>query len=202
MGVVKVIIFDVGGVLIENAYIPLLRQLAEENGLDFTNIKWFAAPFFNQAMLGQITEAELFEKISQHFGLLETGEGLDTRIGELFLPIGEVWEYVKQLKDRYRLAILSDLGSGWIKRHEREFEFAKYFEQLFYSSRLGIKKPDPQLFQHVLEAMRVTADECVFIDDKIENVNAARGLGMWGIVYQNPGQLKRDLEQSGVSLTE
>lgn len=184
----------------KNAYFPLLCQLADENQLDLAELQDFSTPFFDQVMLGELTEAELFDKISRQFNLAESGEELDQKIGELFEPIDPVWNYVKQLHGRYRLAILSDLGSGWIDRHEGQFEIAKYFEKLFYSSRLKMRKPDPRFYQHVLEEMGVIADECVFIDDKSSNIEAACALGIHGIVYQNPSQLMSDMAKLGVQL--
>jgi putative hydrolase of the HAD superfamily len=195
---IKVVIFDIGGVLVTNSYIPLLHQIADENNLSFEEIKDFASPFFYQVMIGETTEVELFERISQQFGLAKNGEELDVDIGKLFQPIEETWELVKQLKPNYRLAILSDLGHGWIERHEREFVISKYFDELFYSAQLGMQKPDSKIYQHMLDTMNVVAEECVFIDDKPSNIEAARALGIKGIIYENPEQLKRELKQFGV----
>jgi len=197
---IKVVIFDIGGVLVENAYAPLLHNLADQNGLKLSEVQDFATPLFDQVMLGGMDEAELFDKISRHFNLAESGAELDARIGELFQPIEPVWDYVKQLQGRYRLAILSDLGSGWIRRHEAQFDIAKYFEQLFYSSRLKMRKPDPRFYQHLLKEMGAKASECAFIDDKPSNIKAASELGIHGIIYQNPAQLRQDLAQLGVEI--
>lgn len=194
------VIFDIGGVLVENSYFPLLCQLADQSDLNLADLQNFAAPFFDQVMLGEMSEAELFDKISQHFNLAESGAELDARIGDLFMPIDPVWGYVEQLQGRYRLAILSDLGSGWINRHEHAFDIDHYFEKLFYSSRLKMRKPDPRFYQHLLSEMGVVAEECVFIDDKPSNVEAACKLGIHGIIYQNPAQLRQDLARLGVAI--
>ena len=199
---VKVVIFDIGGVLVENSYFPLLCQLAEQYQIDLAKLQSFATPFFDQVMLGGMNEVELFDQISRHFDLSESGEELDIKVGELFRPIAPVWDYVKQLHGRYRLAILSDLGNGWISRHEREFDIEKYFEHLFYSSRLKMRKPDPRFFQHLLATMGVTPAECVFIDDKPDNIAAAQNLGMNGIIYKDSTQLRQELAELGVQLTE
>ena len=61
-----------------------------------------------------------------------------------------------------------------------------------------IKKPDPCIYQLTLERYNLVAENVVFIDDKTENVTAAKNLGIHGIHFTNPETLKKTLEHLGV----
>ena len=62
-----------------------------------------------------------------------------------------------------------------------------------------MKKPDPRIYKVTLDRYAVTASNAVFIDDKLENVNAAIQLGIHGIHFTTAAKLKKDLDAFGVS---
>jgi putative hydrolase of the HAD superfamily len=62
---------------------------------------------------------------------------------------------------------------------------AELFDKLFLSYEIGIHKPDAGIYTHVLQNAGIKAEECVFIDDSLANVDAARLLGMKGIHIAN-----------------
>ena len=64
---------------------------------------------------------------------------------------------------------------------------------------MRIKKPDPKFFKRVLEDSKLNSSECVFIDDKKKNIEAARKFGINGILFLNINQLKKELLDLGVS---
>lgn len=76
-----------------------------------------------------------------------------------------------------------------------KFEFFNRFDQIFLSSRIQLLKPDPAIYHFVLAQIGLTAPECVFIDDSIQNVAAAQKLGFVGLHFQSPGQLAAELRQ-------
>ena len=64
-------------------------------------------------------------------------------------------------------------------------DFRDYFNQVFYSYELGMIKPDPKIFLHVLEYINYKPSECIFIDDNRKNVKVAERIGMIGIQFRN-----------------
>ena len=78
------------------------------------------------------------------------------------------------------------------KGHYRPFEYK------LLSYQVGVKKPDPSIFQMAISRLAVDADEIVFIDDQENNVEAADKLGMHGLVFQNADQLRKDLAKLSV----
>lgn len=67
------------------------------------------------------------------------------------------------------------------------------FEQLFFSNEVRLKKPDPAIFRYVLEKTGCKPEECVFIDDSQDNIDAAKALGIQGVLFQDVEQCRRDI---------
>jgi putative hydrolase of the HAD superfamily len=92
-----------------------------------------------------------------------------------------------------KTAILSNMGDNVHARMVREFPWLASFDALVWSYQLGIAKPDPAIYRHVLAELRVEAGETFFIDDKHANIEAARALGMKTHVFTTPERLREDL---------
>ena len=86
------------------------------------------------------------------------------------------------------------------KRFERDERLRgnKVFDGVVESAKLGISKPDRRIYEHALRRFNLRADECVFVDDKEENLAPARGLGMRTVFFRSAKQLKDDLRKLGV----
>ena len=69
----------------------------------------------------------------------------------------------------------------------------KQFDKKFTSFQLGIKKPDPAIFEVVADKLNAETAECLLIDDKMENVTSAREVGYQAIQFQNAEQLRKQL---------
>jgi putative hydrolase of the HAD superfamily len=65
-----------------------------------------------------------------------------------------------------------------------------------YSAEVKICKPDPRIYQLVLDQLKLAADECVFVDDKLTNVQAAQSLGMAGVWYRQTRQAIDDINRN------
>ena len=94
-----------------------------------------------------------------------------------------------------RLALLSNTDPIHVAHLEANFGFFRFFPAAarIYSCSVKASKPSPVVFQAALKALQAKAPETLFIDDILEFVEAARALGLHGIQYQNPGQLRSDL---------
>ena len=57
-------------------------------------------------------------------------------------------------------------------------DMSSYFDHAFYSHEMGSRKPEPQIYQMVLDQKALNAERTLFIDDKLENINAAAALGI------------------------
>ena len=104
-----------------------------------------------------------------------------------------------QLKQRgLKTAILSNIGDHVLESVKREFEWIHRFNVLVWSYQLGIAKPDPAIYRHTLEQLGTLPEETLFIDDKRENVEAARALGILSIEYSTVARLRAELIAVGL----
>jgi putative hydrolase of the HAD superfamily len=82
----------------------------------------------------------------------------------------------------------------------RQFALRDIFAAFFSSCYVGIRKPDVGIYQMALQVMQRTADECIFVDDRAENVKGAVNAGLTGIQFQNVAQVSDELKRFGVQV--
>lgn len=82
--------------------------------------------------------------------------------------------------------------------HARAYPFMDLFRGIVVSAEVGLVKPDPAIFAHLLETIGATAGDCVFIDDAPVNVEAARALGFVAVRFESPEKLRAELAGLGL----
>src|SRR5271168_4743007 len=112
---------------------------------------------------------------------------------------GDMLDWQQQLSQAGILtAILSNIGDSVLENMKREFAWLSRFDVLVWSYQLRIAKPDSAIFHHVLKQLGTRPEETIFIDDKPINVEAATALGIRGLVFTTPAQLRADLIVQGL----
>ena len=117
---------------------------------------------------------------------------------EDFYELPGTREFIRRLRRRYFVAALTNMSPSLWKMANRNFGFSAEFDAVYYSGRYGIRKPDARVFQIVLRDLGVRPADVIFIDDREENVAAARKLGMAGVVFQNASQGEKELSKLGI----
>jgi putative hydrolase of the HAD superfamily len=93
-------------------------------------------------------------------------------------------EFLQKLSEKYRLFLLSNTDSIHIDSFEQEngvsfySDFYQCFEKVYFSFEMGMRKPDPEIFNYVLTTHNLSAKHTLFVDDKKENTDAALSLGI------------------------
>jgi HAD superfamily hydrolase (TIGR01509 family) len=108
-------------------------------------------------------------------------------------PIHEMLALVHQLRRTYRLFILSDTNEEHWQHVAKHYLDPTFFEDVFLSHRLGMVKPDPRLFQHVLQSIACPPAHAIFVDDTPENVTVAQTLGMNACLFTSAFDLGKEL---------
>ncbi len=133
-------------------------------------------------------------------GVLLTGDNLRERLNECpgMRPL------LKELRERYIIAILSNNNELVNAGMEKRFGFASLFDEIIYSSQTGNVKPEPQIFMFLLRRFGISASRVVFVDDTPENVETARNLGIKGINFncnkQGIHELRAALSEAGLKV--
>jgi len=104
-------------------------------------------------------------------------------------------DFFQALSKKLKLALLSNTDPIHVAQLESTYSFFKFFpaSARIYSCSVRASKPSPVIFQAALKALKTPAAQTVFIDDILEHVQAARSLGLRGIQYFDPVQLRADL---------
>jgi putative hydrolase of the HAD superfamily len=105
----------------------------------------------------------------------------------------ELLGYIKQLRRQYKTALLTNSSYEYLEPIIANMKLDSFFDEIVISSRLGMIKPDPDLFNYTLNRLKVNSYEAIFIDDRLSNVTAARQLGIESILYSSLTQLRSEL---------
>jgi 2-haloacid dehalogenase len=100
----------------------------------------------------------------------------------------------------YKVLALTNWSAETFPFALSKFDFLHWFEGILVSGEEKIKKPDPGIYQLMLERYNLDPLSTVFIDDNLRNIQAAEKAGIKGIHFINPGQLKSSLIQLGIDL--
>lgn len=96
----------------------------------------------------------------------------------------------KNLFGKFRLAVLSNFTPD-LNEYLEKYKISHFFERVFISAVLRMKKPDPAIYWHALKEMKALPQESLFIDDKEENIATAKALGMEGVVFNDTSSIEK-----------
>lgn len=196
-GSVKVIIFDLGNVLIDFDHMIAARRLS---GLTDKTERQIFDLFFNSEITGLFEEG----KISPADFFLKVKEMLDLKIPYTeFVPIWnevfffseknlQVYNLVSALKKSYRLALLSNINILHFEYIKRNFSILDAFDNIFTSFELGLRKPEVSIYQKTLDALGTLPEEVFYVDDRPELVESAKSLGIKAFLFRDSEKLKQD----------
>jgi putative hydrolase of the HAD superfamily len=93
----------------------------------------------------------------------------------------------------YRMALVTNNVREWEPRWRAMAPIDDIFELVIDSAYVGVRKPDPQIYELTVQRLGVPAPECLFVDDLESNCDAARAAGMQAIVYRDAEQAEIDI---------
>lgn len=81
----------------------------------------------------------------------------------------------------------------WVEYCELTYDYHKLFDKIVYSYEVGVSKPNKDIFLSLLKKLKVKPEQCLYIDDYIKNIDAAKELGMETIQFISARDLKKQL---------
>jgi putative hydrolase of the HAD superfamily len=203
MAKITALFWDVGGVLLTNAWDRTSRRdLAEEFKLDGQDFETrhdaiIAAFETGQLDLDRYLEQTIFfrprgftEQAVKDFIFAQSQTCPET------LAIVERLAHAKQ----YFLAMLNNESVELNRYRIERFGLRNYFSVFLSSCFLGVRKPDEAIYRLALQITQRAPEESVFIDDRSLNVECGRRMGMLTVHFQGPAQLQAELRKLGVEL--
>ena len=194
---IKNIIFDFGGVILNIDYKLTERAFAELGLTDFDTIYSQATQkeLFDVMEKGLITPAEFRVEIRKFIDKDVSDEQIDKAWNSMLLDLPE--ERVKllsELKKKYRLFLLSNTNeihhhafSGYMQKKFNRDIFSDDFIKAYFSHKVNMRKPDAEIFNHVLKEQNLRKEETLFIDDSIQHIEAAKKMGI-NTIYLEKGR--------------
>jgi len=177
---VTIILFDLGGVLFELSGIQKIShwtggRLAPEQLLE----RWLASPSVRAFECGRIDFPAFRHALKQELELAVSDDEFEKTfkawIRHLFPGTKEL---LADLSPRYRLACFSNTNDVHWHIIRNDFDVLSCFEKTFASCEIGLVKPDPEAFDHVLAGLGCEPAQVLFFDDSSTNVAAAEACGM------------------------
>ena len=152
-------------------------------------------PIVESAMRGYINPEELKCGLCQALDVDMSQDHFVEVWNQLLSPNRAIEQIIERLKPEYRLVLASNTEETHFQHTIAVCPALQDFSQSFLSHEMGLLKPAPEFFKEVLKGLSTEPAQCVFIDDVQENVDAAEGLGIKGLLFQHTQQLKSDLEE-------
>jgi FMN phosphatase YigB (HAD superfamily) len=199
---VQCIIFDLSEVLIAGL-VGIEKELSRELAVPEQEIlPCFLDELFEQLLIGCIPEEVYLAHVIAKGRWPTDVARLKAAIRRNFHNTVEgTIDILTDLVCGYELALLSDHAREWISYIKAVHPFLGMFRRAFFSFDLKGTKDDPATFVRALDAMSISPERCLFIDDNPTNVRVAESVGVPSIRFLNAEQLAADLGARGVEVT-
>ncbi|MBO4889537.1 MAG: HAD family phosphatase [Lachnospiraceae bacterium] len=200
---INTIIFDMGMVLIDFRWEALFHEMGLE-GERFERMADATVrdPVWNEFDRGIWTDEMMLE------AFIERAPELESELRDLFYnrftgllrKFDYTDEWLDALKKKgYKIYILSNFSRKGIEECPDELDYMKKADGEVISYRVNLIKPDPRIYEHILDKFDITPSEAVFIDDNADNIEAAKKFGINTILFRGKEDADRELAKLGVN---
>ncbi|KAI1348679.1 HAD-like protein [Xylaria sp. FL0043] len=169
----RAVIFDIGGVILEMTFSSQIER------------DILSTPIWQSYERGEITRSACYELSAQRFSLPVSEVCRAFAQVHTTLQINRVMaSFIRDLREDSSIAVyaMSNMGREDFEETAANLD-SRLFDRVFISAEVGMRKPDPGFYQHVLDQIGLIGSQTVFIDDKKENIHAAQSFGIHSLVY-------------------
>ncbi|WP_068469750.1 HAD family hydrolase [Candidatus Protochlamydia phocaeensis] len=200
---VKAIVFDFSGVIAKKDKGQIVQFVATSLSISpdhaqeaLQNLKHCLKKGSNEEDFWQVYAQSIGRKLPANWL-----QQLDQARLKAIVEIPGMVNLVKNLqKNGFQTALLSNGGTSRARLKD-QIDLYNLFHPVLLSSDIGIAKPNPKVFQILLDTLQLSANQVLLIDNKAENIQAAKKLGIDGIEFKNPDQLIQELDKRGIRVS-
>jgi putative hydrolase of the HAD superfamily len=199
---IKAIIFDYGNVISEVINDPFLERLAQFSGKTRTELDELIharSDLLRNYETGRISSDTFFEEAVQLGDLKISKEEFIKLFTGRFRPIRKTRELIRALKSGYNLGLLSNTNEWDFECEIKQCDVFSLFDTVTVSFKVNAMKPDKRIYLDALSKIKHEPQECVYIDDIEEYVDAACETGIKGIRYTSHEGVTESLRNLGVA---
>ena len=195
---VKILFFDIGGILLTNGWGHESRKKAAEKfGLDFTELDALHNFIFNVYEIGRITLDEYLDTVVFNHQRDFPREDFKEFIFSQSQELPEMLQWLKSWKrdSGFRIISINNEGKELNDYRVKKFKLHDCFDAFISSCEVKMRKPDPGIFELAMGIALAPANQCVYFDDRIMFVHAAKKLGIRALHHTSPASTIKILEQ-------
>tara|TARA_B110000305_G_C19226993_1_gene533331 strand:- start:223 stop:813 length:591 start_codon:yes stop_codon:yes gene_type:complete len=186
---IKAVWFDLGNVLFAFNYNHALKEISKSSPFSYEDILKRVKESGDMILfeMGELSPETYFTQMKDSLQV-----SLDWKILEklwciIFTPIQKNIDLIPQLKEHYKLALVSNTSTSHIKYLKKNHALFSYFDAEIYSFEVGFMKPRKEIFLTALDSFDISPSETIFIDDLAQNIEAAAEFGVQTIHYTGQG---------------
>lgn len=197
----KVIIFDLGGVIIDLDFSNFYNKIITQSPLNKPQTP-IILEFFRQSDIyhqGNMTDSEFYQLACDLLQVCMVNQSdffdaFNSIISDINL---EIVELIRRLRNtnKYKLIALSNVNSShWKYIMNKKWDFIDYFDELILSHEIHLIKPNPKIFELAIKKSGCKPEEIVYIDDGLNNIRSAKEFGIYGIKFTNEEDLIKEFK--------
>lgn len=202
MPAIRAVFWDIGGVLLTNAWDHTERAEALERfHVDPTEFNARHEPLVSPFERGQLSLDDYLDRTVFFTERPFSKEEFRNSMFALSRPFPEVLQFAQSLSDsgKYFMGTINNESREINNFRIEKFGLRKIFRVFVSSCFVGLRKPDSDIYRVALEITQVPAEACCFIDDRAANLEAPAKMGMHTIQMKSLEQLRADLRSAGVA---
>jgi glucose-1-phosphatase len=195
-GTVNAVIFDLGGVIVDLAVDKTVKAFAALSGVAPAQVleAYIKHPGFFAYEKGLITDAEFRQILRELFSIQVSDAQLDEAWNAMLVNLPkEKLQWLTNLKSKVKVYALSNTNAIHIKYVNEVMlqgePLDSYFHRCYYSHHVNMRKPDLEIYEHVLNHNGLVSHETLFLDDNPDNIKAAKRLGIQAVQVNHPNEV-------------
>jgi len=195
---IKNIIFDIGKVLVSYEPTEYMKSLGlKEDAIDAINGAMFENKLWEESDQGLYTPEECLQKFIAGAPKYEAEiRQIHSTVGKTIELFPFAMEWLQDLKDRgYKLYILSNYSENMLNQTKEKLKFLSIVDGTVFSYKCKLMKPSSKIYEYLCQKYSLNCSECVFVDDRMENVEGAQRSGIVAVHFRDYKQAKTDLEE-------
>lgn len=187
---IRAVFFDLGMVLVTFSWEIAIPRWANANGGDKARLRAFLEHPYHEAFeRSELTGEEFSARGRELTGFQGADDVFKATWNEIFTEVPSSVRVLRRIAGRLPMYLLSNTNPWHAAYLETKFDWMQLFEKRFYSCDLGVRKPDPRIYQMALGHAGVPAEHALFFDDRMENVIGAQRVGMRAVQVPTPAAL-------------
>ena len=202
---IKSIIFDIGGVIALDIWELMLlnhkNSITQKYKLNHSEVFQYGKKLWEEFAYLKVSESlkwtdlekKYWKKFTTKFNIDDSISEIIQLTDDFIIPVKGMLSLIGQLsRKKIKLAICSNNTEFWLQRQIEKFQLYNYFESkdIIASCRIGFSKSSPkfEMFNAVLKALHIDKEDCLFIDDRIENIEVAIKFGLKTILFPHESE--------------